>query len=202
MVLTPKRHNSHRRLLAAHGHHAIAVESGAIDDEPHAKCAGGSFQHEPVTIAANAPDLGLGAHAATGVLYEFGQSPAHLTEVDDSRLGHMDRIDPRRVRLQLMQARPGDPLAPHAIGQSPLIDPFEGRDLTFVDGHDDLAAPVKGNLLFPAEVLQGPPAGAAVRGLQRARCIVDARMQDARIAATLVLADFSFLLEHLDGLSA
>ena len=141
---------------------------------------------------------GRGQHLAVAFADALGQSLADLLVVDDTRLGDMDRLDPGRVRLQLLESVRADDLAGHAVGLASLEDPLHRRQLGVIERHDHLAADLVGDPLRGAELLHQLLALATVDRLERAGLVVDPRVQHARVVAGLVEGQPSLFLQHHD----
>ena len=108
-------------------------------------------------------------------------------------------LDAGGVGLELGQAVLVDLRAVHAVGLAALVNPLERRQLAVVDGDDHLAADLVGDSLGRAELFHGLLAGPAVDRLERTRLVVDARVQDARVVAGLMMGQLGFLFEHHDA---
>ena len=91
-------------------------------------------------------------------------------KVDDPRLGHVDRLHSRRVRLQFLQplgarsSRSGR----RSAGRARRFAPAAASSAR-IDRHDHLAADFVGHAVLGAELLHRPLAGAAVDGLAASR---------------------------------
>ena len=161
--------------------------------------AGGGRDDDAVAVLAHAGDAGRHEHLAVAFAHPLGQPLADLAIVDDARLGNVDRADAGGVRLELGQAVLVDLRAVHAVGLAPLVNPLEGRQLAVVDGDDHLAADLVGDPLGRAKLLHRLLAGPAVDRLERARLVIDARVQHARVVAGLMMGQLGFFLEHHDA---
>src|SRR5689334_8158339 len=83
-----------------------------------------------------------------------------------------------------------------AVFVRPAAEFGQARQLLLVRGNDQLAAEAVGDLLLVAIPDQFGPAGDAEAGLERARLVVDAGVDDAAVVAGLVLPDLRLLLQH------
>jgi len=108
----------------------------------------------------------------------------------------MNRSKAGRMGFQLLQPLGADPLAGDAVRPAPFVDPLQLRELLRRHGDDDFPAARKREVLLLAEGLHLQLPVAAIRGSQRPRFVVDARMQHARVAARLVKSELAFLLEY------
>ena len=111
----------------------------------------------------------------------------------------MDRRDAGRVGLELGQAVLVDLRAVHSVGLAPLVNPFQCGQLAVVDRDDHLAADLVRDSLGRAKLFHRLLAGPAVDRLERARLVVDARVEHARVVAGLMMGQLGFLLQHHDA---
>src|SRR5205807_9852452 len=73
------------------------------------------------------------------------------------------------------------------------------RELLFRQRDDDFATNLVGNALGGAKLLERTLPFAAVHGLERARLVINARVQDARVATSLMKREAGLLLQHDDA---
>src|SRR5439155_4354353 len=113
------------------------------------------------------------------------------------RVGRVQRGDPARVGLETLDLRCVDVAqARHAVGPSPPPELLEPGQLRGVGGDDQLAAAIDGDAALLAVVIQLARALDAEPRLQRARRVVDAGMDDARVVSGLVRADLALALQY------
>src|SRR6185436_12026983 len=141
---------------------------------------------------------------AVGALLEAGYRAARLdraarrpdvirvgvrdgTEVDDPGPGRPQPADPGGVRLELPDPLRADGLEPFdAIRAGLRLERLEPRQLVLRQGHDQLADPLDLDPPLRAVRLQRDLALAAEAGLQRARRVVEAGVDDAAVVAGLM----------------
>src|SRR5690606_2032522 len=178
---------------------AVGLHAGAGDDRARL--------HGPVVgrhrdAAARGP-YALHLHArpdlAARPREQRGEAARYRGEVDDGSARRVDRLQARRVRLDLLQARGVDELEPrHPVRLPALEQRLEAGELGLVGGDDDLADLLVGQPVLAAEVAHQADTGHAQAGAQRARAVVDAGMDDAGGVARLEPCDLGLLLGHRD----
>src|SRR5690606_3272100 len=97
---------------------------------------------------------------------------------------------------ELRETRAIDLLAADAVRHAALVDLLERGKLGLIDRDDHLAADLEGDLLSLAELLHRELSLAAIHRLERTGLVIDPRMEDARVVARLMGADFALLLEN------
>jgi hypothetical protein len=83
-----------------------------------------------------------------------------------------------------------------AILAAALIEVHEAGDLFFVSGDDEFAAYLMGDGVLAAEIDHLADAGDGESGLEGARLIVEAAVEDAAVVAGLMAADGGLLFEQ------
>jgi hypothetical protein len=109
----------------------------------------------------------------------------------------MERFDGGHVRLDLsefMAAQLTESSEP--VQSAPAAKFFESRELGVVDRHDKFARDSVGDLVLVGELQQLLASFAAETSLERFGGVVQARVHDSRVAATLVMSELGLLLEH------
>jgi hypothetical protein len=157
--------------------------------------------------------------AGTGVLHDAGdrggqedppavlghvlaEGPGDRLVVDDRGAGGQQGGDARDVGLEFAQLgllQPAD--ARDAVGQGAALQFAELDGLGLATRDDELAALVVGEPLLLAVRLEEPDALAGQGRLGGAGGVVDAGVDDAGVAAGLVLGDLVFLLEDGHGVA-
>src|SRR5262249_36757341 len=106
--------------------------------------------------------------------------------VDDPRLRHEERRDVRGVRLDLAELGGLDAAdARQPVRVAAALELVQSGPLLFACGHDDLAAAIDRDAVLLAVALEGEAALRARRRLERAGLVVEARVDDAAVAARL-----------------
>ena len=109
----------------------------------------------------------------------------------------MEAGDAPRVRLELLDSRGVDTSqARHAVGPAAPLELLEPRELSAIGGDDHLPAALAGDLVLLAVLVHLAGALHAQARLQRARRVIDARVDHARVVAGLVGSDLVLALEH------
>ena len=85
-----------------------------------------------------------------------------------------------------------------AVGQGTVMDSVKTFDFCVVGGDDDLAAFVKGDVVFGGEVGQEGNASATECGFEAAWFVVEAGVDDSGVVAGLVGGRVVFLFEEGD----
>src|SRR5213079_2973629 len=108
--------------------------------------------------------------------------------------------DPGRVRLELAElVRPDSLEASYLVLPPAPLELFEPRELAGVRRDDHLAEPPHGDVPLVAVGVELTRTLHAQPGLQRARLVVDAGVDDARGASCLMGADPQLALQHRDA---
>src|SRR5215831_18090598 len=111
----------------------------------------------------------------------------------------MNGFDPGGMGFDFLEVLTLDQHTAHPILLAPFIDTLQGRQLGFAGGNNDFATNLILNPFRGTKRLHGLLASTAVDGLERARLIVNAGMQHARIMPRLVLCQLRFLFEYHDA---
>src|SRR5215471_13514618 len=111
----------------------------------------------------------------------------------------MNGFDAGGMGFDFLEVLALDHSAAYPILLATLIDTLQGRQLGFAGGNNDFATNLILNPFRGTKRLHGLLASAAVDGLERARLIVNAGMQHARIMPRLVLCQLRFLFEYYDA---
>jgi hypothetical protein len=77
----------------------------------------------------------------------------------------------------------------------PTVKLFQSRHFVRAAGDDDLPRPVNGKILGLAELSHPSLAGDTQACLERARLVVQARVENTAVVSGLVVSDDAFLLE-------
>ena len=118
-------------------------------------------------------------------------------EIDDPGLRRVKRAQTRGVRLQLAQPLGADQLETgHTVRRPSPLQLLESRELGLRRRDDDLAAKPVRNLLLVAVTEECLCPLHAQPRLQRARCVVEATVDDAARAPRLVAGDPALGLER------
>ena len=189
-------HNFHFRLLPTEGGDTIRVQASAIHHIIDRKIIRRAIDDHVIAVAAHPGHLGIGDDVAIAFLNARGQTLADLRIVHNAGFGHMNRFDPGGMGLDFLEVLALDKGTAYAILLPPFIDALQRRQLGFASGHNDFATNLVLNPFGGTKCLHGLFAGAAVDGLERARLIVNARMQYPGIMPRLVLCQLRFLFEH------
>jgi len=195
--LPAKRHDAAAGPGPAQHRHAIGVQAGAVDEPAAPDRALGRFQNERVAVVQHAVDAGVEQDSPAGRPHDVGVGVGHGGEVDHPRVSNVKARNPRRVRLdlaQLLGCQPPNPL--EAVGLTPALELLEPGDLLLARGHDDLAAPSAVDPVLIAEPVERLAALDAQPGLHRVGPVVQARVNHAAVAATLVGGEVVFGLQH------
>lgn len=84
------------------------------------------------------------------------------------------------------------------VGRGPLPDGGESGAFDVVEGDEDLAALVVGDVVLAAELLEEVDAATAESCLERARLVVEAGMDNTAVVAGLVCGEHRLLLHDGD----
>ena len=141
-----------------------------------------SREIEPVLARGPAEQVSPAQHDAAARFDEAQQRPDERLGLDPSRRGRPQRGVRGDVRLVLPDERGGHDLQPaDAVRRAAAFQRFERADLLLGGRHDELAAPVVGDLVRRAERVQPlGPLDAQLR-LQRPGGIVDPGVDDAAV---------------------
>ena len=123
-----------------------------------------------------------------------------LPEVDDARSGRVERADPLYGRLDLPEiilVEKRDPF--DAVRAGPSVDVVEPGQIALVRRDHDLAAPFGRDSVLLAVGVQRSASLHAQSRLERARGVVDPRVDNAAVMPRLVRGDPVFLLENEDA---
>ena len=121
-------------------------------------------------------------------------------EVDDARLGAVEGGDADGVGFDLRDLGGGQAAeARDAVLDASALELVEGAELAVVEGDDELAAALVRHVVLVAVGVEGVAALGAELGLQRARLVVDAGVDDAGVVARLVGGDLVFSFEDEDA---
>ncbi len=198
-VVAAERHDARLRGRTGQRREAIGVDASADD---HALCldvpaAGLDHRHLPASLETD--HLAAEQELAPGGADVVGERLRDAPEVDDRRLGRVQRLHPRDVRLEL-----ADPVGPdqlgsrHAVLERAPVELLEPWDLRVVGGDDHLpAAQDRDPALLavgedPRRSLDAEPC------LERAGRVVDPAVDDTARVAGLVRRDDRLLVEHRD----
>ena len=140
---------------------------------------------------AESEDLAVrGAHVV-------GERPRDRAVVGDRGRRRVQARDGGGVRLELAQLVALDPPQPgHGVRRASSLELAQPLELGLVDRDDELPALVVGEAALRAVGAQQLDAAPAQARLQRPGRVVDARVDDAAVAAGLVQRDVVLLLEH------
>src|SRR5690606_17676629 len=141
----------------------------------------------PATLA-NGDGFGLERDFPTPAADVVGEGRQDFPVADDSSGGHMQGLLPDNGLLPLGELTRRNGADRNAMFSRPRFQRTEALNLKRRGRDDELAAFLKGDVVALAKVLGHGHAGAAEPGLEAARRIIDARMDDARIPSRLVAA--------------
>jgi hypothetical protein len=197
-VLAAERDDARGALAPGTLEHAVGVETRAVDRHFRAELPRRRADRDIVRARDDAESLGARDDATARLGDPLREPIADRAVVDDAGAGDVEGAKAGSRGLELAQALGPDELASDAVRLAPFEERFEARELGRVDGDDHFSARLERDRLPRAQLLHPALAAEAVRGLQRAGLVVDARVEDARVVAGLVLADAGFLLEDDD----
>ena len=99
VILTPERHDPYFALFSRQLADAVAVQSGAVDQEIRFKLTGGRLDAPSGGCRTQGRDSGAGDHASTLARNLFQQHLADPRVIDDAFLRHVQRRHTARVRF-------------------------------------------------------------------------------------------------------
>ena len=124
----------------------------------------------------------------------------HGAEVHGAGGGGVEGIDPASVRLDVGDPVLADPHeSRHLVGDAPALQLVQARQLIRTGRDDQLAAALGGDSTLIAEVVELPRALDAKARFERARRVIDARVDDPGGAAGLVRPDLRLALQDGDS---
>ena len=94
-------------------------------------------------------------NAAVSRVKDFCQSLANSPVVNDSGAGHMNGLNPRRVRFEFVQTRGVDHLARDVVFLSPLVNSIQLWQLRRIESDDHFATDFKRDFLALAKGFHG-----------------------------------------------
>ena len=139
VVLAAERHDAHRRLVPEQPGHPVGVQAGAAHDHVGGVLAPRRLQDDLPRAVGAADDLGAGHQLRARVAQPPHEYGAHRAVVDDAGLGHVQGGHCCHVRLVLTGLRGGEPRDGQPVGQAPLLEGRQPRQLPGRGGDDQLA---------------------------------------------------------------
>src|SRR5271156_5676422 len=124
------------------------------------------------------------------------QGVADLAIIHDARGGHADGSDAGDMRFYFFYFFRTKPGGWHSIFKSTIEDLIELRNLLRPGGDDQLAANIERHAVLIAKGTQGLIPCLCQLCLEAARFVVNAGMNDAAIAASLVLGKTNFFFNQ------
>ena len=194
-VLAPERHDAHRRLVAQQARDPVGVQPGAADHGIGRQLAAGGLDHDLARTVVATDDLGARQEARTSVAQPPDEDIADGAVVDDAGLRHVQRGDGRDVGLVLAGRDGREPGDRQAVGEPALLQGREPLELVARGGHDELAGHPVRHALGPGECEHRRRPGPAPARLAASGRVVQARVQDAAVAAGLVARPVLLLLD-------
>ena len=196
VVIPPERHDALRAAVSRHRRHPVGVKPRATDDIPpqHGSCR--RLQSARLGRLLDRLDTAAGEDLPASGAHLIGQGERHAPEVDDARPRRVERAKASHVRLDLP-----DPLRPDlfqpldSIRLSPPLQLGQARQLQLLEGDDELSARLVWDAVLGCEALQLRLPFPAEPGLERARPVIDAGVDDAGVVAALMEGQLRLLLQ-------
>ena len=199
-VATPKRDD--RRpcgVSSRRSGQTVGVEPGARDRAARFDGAAAGLDPDAAAVVLELRHGGRECDRIAGA-FELGlECLRDAPEVDQTTLRNMQPRDPGDVRLDVAQSARGQkPETGEAVAARSPFELLELRPLAFVRRDDELSRDRVRDLMLVAEVDHSPPPRRTQLRLQRPRCVVDAGVEHAAVAAGLVERRGPFLFEYDD----
>jgi hypothetical protein len=140
--------------------------------------------------------LGANLELSSLLLYLVHQGMANLPIIHDTRSGHADRGDAGDMRFYFFCFFRTKPGRRYSIFKSTIEDLIELRNLLRPGGDDQLAANIKRHAVLVAKGTQGLVSGLRQFCFQAARFVVNTGVDNAAIAARLMLSKTNFFFNQ------
>ena len=129
----------------------IALQACTVHHQPGLDFSCSILNHHPFLMTKHPRYPGIHLDFATHSLDPFSDSFCHLPIIDDPRVGNMNRLHPDHVGLDLFQPFRADSFAANVVGQTPLINSFQLRNLARIHCNNHLATTVKRDVFLLTE---------------------------------------------------
>src|SRR5579859_4234567 len=189
-------------LVSRHAANAVAVKSRAINQCVRCERAAGRLDRDFILRTPDAGRCGRGENTSTARSNQFSVFLADQRVVRDSGRWNYQRLQTRRVRLDLAQFLGTDqPQTRQPVGLSALAQFFQPGQFVFACGDDDFSTHVVRNAMLAAELHHCGGSRHAQPRLQRTGLVVDAGVNYAAVVPALVAGNSTFLLQHQQALA-
>lgn len=198
VILAAERDDAHFGIGAGHASDAIAIETGAVNDE--ARRVGGAIGFYVVRVAATLEFDDAFTHFEGAAFFaeEFSDLRGDLAITDDAGGGNAKAGDAGDARFNFANLLGGEARDVEAVLESALVEIFKEREFGLVASDDHFAADVILESVLATELDHGLAAGFGEPGFETAGLVVDARVDDAGVATGLVLSQLLLFFEQED----
>src|SRR5262245_20282967 len=196
VVFAAERNNSYTGIGAAQLGDTVTLQSATVDQVSGAEFASGRAQNEFIGATFAIVQARIKPNLAAGGPNQLGIFSGDDSIIHNPRLRHPQSRDAGHMWLalaDLFRSQPFEPFQP--VGPAAALQLSERRNLTLIDGDDNLAAALVGDAVFFAEPIHRLAAGGAQASAVRTRLVIESRVNDAAIVSALVLSDIGFRFE-------